>query len=1015
MTSENNIKGAEWRKWDLHVHTPKSIYQKFGTDNSETWEQYISDLENLTHDFAVIGINDYLFLDGYEKLKKEQSKNERLKHLKLLPVVEFRIEKFAGVQFGNLKRINLHVIFSDSIAIETIRSQFLNTLEQSYTLEDGNPWTRAITYESVEELGAEIKSKVPEEQLSRYGSDLTEGFNNLNVSESQIFKSLEKDCFKDKFLIAVGKTEWGDLKWTDASIATKKSIINSADLIFTSAKSISDFDKAKTQLKTQGVNDLLLDCSDAHYFSNGKDKDRIGNCNTWIKADPTFDGLKQIINEPKGRIFIGENPPLFERVSSNRTKYIKGLNVSSIEGYDGRYGKWFKNISIPLNKELVAIIGNKGSGKSAIADMLALCSDYNNQDDFSFLKRSKFRDGKHANNFNATLTWESDKTTVKNLADNNVIGSIEEVKYLPQGQFERLTNEISNTEEFQNEIEKVVFAHIDESDRYGKLNFKELIDSRQQSVEKELDFLISELSQINQDIINLEAKENPTFKKELESKKQQKEEEFKALVEPPTVTDPNIDAEKKKANEVQIAKIDQLKKDIESLESQKTSKEQLKSSLLLNLQFLKDTKRDIELKSSEIQSYVDSKKEELTNLGINILEVIKFKTDFTKIDSTISVKEQELTEIKKELGEQESDSASKSIPLLLQEKNQILKEEQAKLGTEQSKYQQYLLDKKAWITKQNEIKGTNELPNTIEFFASSIKYIENDLQNDLRDKYEQRIKKTKEVFIKKYEVVNIYKAIKEKLDAVIDKNSTLLDKYPININASMVLKSDFVKKFMSFINKQKAGTFKGIIDGEYQLNKMISETDFDNEDSILTFLTGIISALKDDKRENQNGYRFIGEQVSEIKEFYSYLFSLKFLDYNYQLKQGDKNLEQLSPGERGALLLIFYLLLDKNDIPLIIDQPEDNLDNYSVANILVPFIKEAKKKRQIIMVTHNPNLAVVADAEQIIYVDLDKENGYEFTVISGSIENNKVNNCIVKVLEGAMPAFNKRKQKYYEN
>ncbi|HNM04427.1 MAG TPA: AAA family ATPase, partial [Leptospiraceae bacterium] len=147
-------------------------------------------------------------------------------------------------------------------------------------------------------------------------------------------------------------------------------------------------------------------------------------------------------------------------------------------------------------------------------------------------------------------------------------------------------------------------------------------------------------------------------------------------------------------------------------------------------------------------------------------------------------------------------------------------------------------------------------------------------------------------------------------------------------------------------------------------------------------------------------------------------FSLRFNliagIYNYELKQGNKKLEQLSPGERGALLLIFFLLLDKDDKPLILDQPEDNLDNHSVANILVPFIKRAKSKRQIIIVTHNPNLAIVSDAEQIIYVEINKEDGNEFSFVSGSIENKKVNECIVKVLEGAMPAFRKRKDKYYE-
>jgi len=215
-------KGSQWNKWDLHVHTPYSVYQCFGQDNDETWESYISDLENLPAEFAVIGINDYLFLDGYERLKNEQNSNGRIPNCKLLPVIEFRIDKFAGVEFGPLKRINLHVIFSDDISIETIRDQFLNTLHQSYVLGDGQKWQRTVTKESLEELGKKIIESAPENERSKYNTELIEGFNNLNISEEQIFNSLQKDCFENKYLIAIGKTEWAALKWSDSSIATKK-------------------------------------------------------------------------------------------------------------------------------------------------------------------------------------------------------------------------------------------------------------------------------------------------------------------------------------------------------------------------------------------------------------------------------------------------------------------------------------------------------------------------------------------------------------------------------------------------------------------------------------------------------------------------------------------------------------------------------------------------------------------------------------------------------------------------
>ncbi|TXL16650.1 hypothetical protein BMR03_16360, partial [Methylococcaceae bacterium HT2] len=150
----------------------------------------------------------------------------------------------------------------------------------------------------------------------------------------------------------------------------------------------------------------------------------------------------------------------------------------------------------------------------------------------------------------------------------------------------------------------------------------------------------------------------------------------------------------------------------------------------------------------------------------------------------------------------------------------------------------------------------------------------------------------------------------------------------------------------------------------------------------------------------------------KLNSFYDYVFSLDYLKPKYELKLGGKVLGQLSPGERGALLLIFYLMIDKEEIPLVIDQPEDNLDNESVYNMLSKFIKQAKKKRQIVMVTHNPNLAVGADAEQIIHVCIDKTNKNEFSFVSGSIENPEINKSIVKILEGTKPAFDKRKLKY---
>lgn len=143
------------------------------------------------------------------------------------------------------------------------------------------------------------------------------------------------------------------------------------------------------------------------------------------------------------------------------------------------------------------------------------------------------------------------------------------------------------------------------------------------------------------------------------------------------------------------------------------------------------------------------------------------------------------------------------------------------------------------------------------------------------------------------------------------------------------------------------------------------------------------------------------------------IFGLGFLEPKYSLLFQETPIEQLSPGQRGALLLIFYLLVDKGKMPIILDQPEENLDNETVYRLLVPVLSEAKKHRQIIMVTHNPNLAVVCDAEQIIHAHFDRSNNFKITYQAGSIENPTINQMVVTILEGTKPAFNNRSGKYH--
>ncbi|MEW6171341.1 MAG: AAA family ATPase, partial [Candidatus Omnitrophota bacterium] len=303
---------------------------------------------------------------------------------------------------------------------------------------------------------------------------------------------------------------------------------------------------------------------------------------------------------------------------------------------------------------------------------------------------------------------------------------------------------------------------------------------------------------------------------------------------------------------------------------------------------------------------------------------------------------------------------------------------------------------------------------TLKFYEKEFSFIDTELHSNLEALREERLGVTIDIFNEKKEIIKIYKRIKEAIDNIISSKQELLKDYQINVEAGFDIKSGFTDVFFSFINRSAVGSFRSIDGGEKKLKEIFDGKNLDDENDIKQILSNIINYLEIDKREDaMSNERYIDDQTKNPTDFYNYLFSLDYLEESYKLRLGKKDLEELSPGERGALLLVFYLMLDKNDIPLVIDQPEDNLDNQSVAQILVPFIKEAKTKRQIIMVTHSPNLAVVADAEQIIYVAINKEGGKnEFSFWAGAIENTKINKHIVDVLEGTMLAFDKRRLKY---
>jgi hypothetical protein len=178
--SMKDPRGSTWRKWDLHVHTPASLIHHY--PGADPWPAFLDDLEHLPAEFKVLGIHDYLFLDGYRRILDGRKKG-RLANIDLiLPVIELRLDKFGGSP-GHLSRANYHIIFSDELPPDLIEQHFLNALPTSYTLSPqyehfkSSGWKALPTRASLEDLGQKIIDSVPPAEKGKFGSPLIEGFN----------------------------------------------------------------------------------------------------------------------------------------------------------------------------------------------------------------------------------------------------------------------------------------------------------------------------------------------------------------------------------------------------------------------------------------------------------------------------------------------------------------------------------------------------------------------------------------------------------------------------------------------------------------------------------------------------------------------------------------------------------------------------------------------------------------------------------------------------------------------
>ena len=1003
----------------MHIHTPASFHWKGGKrlSNMSAGErdQAISKLIaaiNAT-DVAAFGIMDYWTCDGYLAVRGYLSEHgDSILEKTIFPGIELRVE--APTDF----RMNIHVLFSD-----------------------------LLSPQQLDDFKAALKIRIHGKKRSLSDEALTDLARSLDPSKAKVHGFKDNDLKDPRKLLILGSMTAEVTR--DSLTEARETIPSGAALIilpYDTSDGIANIDWKKHghsanellqmadiyEVRKPDNVDLFMGRTtdqNAHFIENfrqamggdpkpvvsGSDAHRYADYGrfpndrvTWLKADPTWGGLASVLYEPQERCLVGSRPAQLARVAANRTKYIQSVEIRKVPK-SNLLERWF-DVDLPLNHGLVSIIGNKGSGKSALTDVIGLIGNSKREKWFPFLSETHFRHPSEnkAKSFVAKLSWESGTSETRNLADRSDRQLLETVNYVPQNCFEEICNELASAEEsdFDKEIKTVIFSHVSRADRMGMATLNDLLEFRTSEIQQGIDEQRSSLRKLNLEIKTLEQQLAVEHRRRIEQQLNIRRQELIALdhAKPKVVRKPRKST--KSSRDLQ-GELDALKKGRKTTDKriQQAKKDQERLAVLI----AKGDKvlERFKLLQARFNKFIDDNKEDLKDMGLDVGELAILRLNRGPITEKIKDLEAQKAKVDLLLDPNEE---SNLVTARASIEAKIVKL-RSRLDAPTSKYQVYQEELEKWKANQAEIVGSKSKVDTLKYFEAQLAKLD-DIPKLLKERREARLQLSRSIHDEILRLAEIYEELFGPVQEFIHTHPLAEDKFNLIFDVS-VISVDFADRLFEWIHHGVTGSFYGVDEAEKLVNDLVARHDFAKHSKTTAFLEIIESLLITDRKTKSPVD--IGSQLRKgksVESLYDFIYGLSYLEPRYILKMDDKELSELSPGEKGTLLLVFYLLIDKSDVPLIIDQPEHNLDNETIYDLLVPAIKEARQKRQIILVTHNPNLAVVCDSDQVVCAAIDKTAGNSVSYTSGAIENPTINRRIVEVLEGTMPAFDNRGRKY---
>jgi hypothetical protein len=469
-------RGSEWHRWEPHIHAPGTILNDlFGA--TDPWSAYLTTLEGLTPKIEAIAVTDYYVTDTYEEFLKHKAAG-RLTGVKLLfPNIELRLDVAAKSGF-----VNIHLLVSPEDPDHLAELERILKRLQFHAHNDRFDCAR----EELIKLGKRADPMITDD-----GAALRYGATQFKVNFDQLRKVIRESEWATKnILIAVagGSGDGTSGVWQAADATVRQEIEKFAHIIFSSSPAQREFWLGQRSGVT--VEDLRArydGCKPCLHGSDSHDHTSIGqpadNRFSWIKGALEFDALRQACIDPEGRAYVGEEPPR----SAMPSQVISDLKIND--------ASWATTPDIQLNPGLVAIIGGRGSGKTAFVDVIAAGCDaispsvWDADENItpSFLARAR----KLLGDATTTLTWGGGATVTRSLDGRDANGhmAFPRARYLSQQFVEELCSAKGVSDGLVNEIERVIFESHPQDDREGAIDFTELRDQQtarfQQARERE--------------------------------------------------------------------------------------------------------------------------------------------------------------------------------------------------------------------------------------------------------------------------------------------------------------------------------------------------------------------------------------------------------------------------------------------------------------------------------------------------------------------------------------------------